>query len=63
MDSPNEGRNKIVLCPAEMIRAVQHYFATVLFKPSSCPKVESVSQDNGIGGGVFVIEARLRTDR
>lgn len=63
MSGTTEGRNKIVLCPAEMIRAVQHYFRTVLFKRPSCPEVESVTQDNGIGGGVFVIEAKLDTDR
>lgn len=42
------GKNKITLCPAEMTRAVQHYFETVLFRKDACPKVSAVRQTTGL---------------
>lgn len=36
------GNNEIILCPAEMHAAIQHYFDTVLFREGQAPKVTSV---------------------
>jgi hypothetical protein len=57
-----KGNNTITLCPAEMQRAIQHYFHTVLFRPKSCPEVQSVSQSSGIEKS-FVIEVKEDPNR
>ncbi len=40
-----QGHNSINLCPAEMVRAMQHYFDTVALKEKV--KVTDVAEDRG----------------
>lgn len=49
------GNNKITLCPAEMNKALQHYFDTKLFRKDAAPKVVSVAKAGGINDGVYEI--------
>ncbi len=52
------GNNEIRLCPAEMFRAVQHYFDTVLFRvsPGEVYKVAQEKEHNWSEG--FVVSIR-----
>ena len=46
-----KGKNKIVLCEAEMREAMQHYFDHVLFREKASPRVEGVYQYHDAGEG------------